>query len=124
MDMAEHSPFSALLKTIGLQYAEIISETGGALFKGIGRLSGKLSHTVLQKTVGKTTTANIEKILKEVSKKFPNLNVLKKYGYDGVIEESMEERLGDVIKFALNLDDEEGYSFEQLLHALCADREQ
>lgn len=54
----------------------------------------------------------------------PFLKAVDRLGFNGIVEEMGEERVGDVLKFVFNLDKEKGYSFEQFLDAMFPPIEQ
>ena len=56
--------------------------------------------------------------------KMPFLKAVDRLGFNGIVEEIGEERVGDVLKFAFDLDGKRGYSFEQFLDAMFPPIEQ
>lgn len=121
---AEANPGTALLKALALTNIESASEMSGlTLFDPIKRkLSGVIAPKVLEKLPGKFAS----KLTETVEKTFnvPFLKAVEQLGFNGVIEEMGEERVGDILRFAFDLDDKEGFSFEQLLDAVFVSPEQ
>jgi hypothetical protein len=97
----------ALLKAVGNQWVETVSERSGGLFrkmlapvnKGLGNLAVKAG---LAKAFQK---ANPGKSLNRFRQ------LVQRVGYDGIIEEMLEERLGEVGRAALGIED---YNFPEL----------
>lgn len=119
LNESEQSPAKALLKTIGLQGIEILSETTGFAFGGVGKWLGHGLASKLPKKFVDELGSTINKVTGLAPYK-----ALKKYGWNGVVEEMGEERAGDLLKVAFNLDDEKGYSYEQFLNALYPGKEE
>lgn len=119
LNESEQSPAKALLKTIGLQGIEILSETTGFAFDGVGKWLGHGLASKLPKKFVDELGSTINKVTGLAPYK-----ALKKYGWNGVVEEMGEERAGDLLKVAFNLDDEKGYSYEQFLNALYPGKEE
>lgn len=110
---SDEKPALTTLKALGDVMIENVSEsTGEVLFKPIFGGSGKY--------VGRKLPTGLAKGFKELSEKVTNLpfsKAVKKMGYDGLLEEIGEERLGDLLRFAVNLEGE-GYSLESLSKAI------
>ena len=118
---AEEKPATAFFKALALTNIEVASEMSGAmLVRPVLNATGKL---------GKVITSPIAKMFPEgFAEKFVNLaekvtnmpfvKAVDNLGLNGVLEEMGEERIGDLLQFAFNLNGEDGYSFEQFLDAL------
>lgn len=134
-------------KSFGIGEIEILSELSGGLLGYMAGGVTRGITTAATKIGGKVATTNIARGISAVSAKVYNsipkearikleaaarltdklgkkLNTVSEklkqpsIGFHGVAEEMGEERLGDVLKYAFDLDDNEGYSLDQLGHAI------
>lgn len=134
-------------KSFGIGEIEILSEMSGGLLGYMAGGVTKGITTAATKIGGKVATTNAARGISAVSAKVYNsipkearikleaaarltdklgkkLNTVSEklkqpsIGFHGVAEEMGEERLGDVLKYAFDLDDNEGYSLDQLGHAI------
>ncbi len=106
----DEKPATTLIKSFGDVWIEQASETAGShLFKPMGKgimqklpkgLKAKFSSFVKKET-GKGVRAGMNKL-----------------GFDGMLEEMGEERLGDFLRVTLDLDPEQGYALDQYGDAL------
>jgi hypothetical protein len=124
----EFKPATAAVKALTDTAIEVGSEmTGAALGKYIVTPAGKF--------LAKPVKAGIERLppkvrdkLYEAYKAIKPTGTLKdlydKAQFHGIIEELGEERVGDILRTSLDLDQEEGYSADQFLQALYPSHEQ
>lgn len=124
---SETNPAIAFMKALAMTNVEVASEISGAMLvrpvmQGVGQLSKAIASPVLKHL----PDGFAEKFVKltEEATKLPFAKAVDELGFNGVLEEIGEERVGDLLKFALNIDEQEGYSFEQLLDAVFPSAEQ
>ena len=124
---SETNPAIAFMKALAMTNVEVASEISGAMLvrpamQGAGQLSKAIASPVLKHL----PDGFAEKFVKlaEEATKLPFAKAVDELGFNGVLEEIGEERVGDLLKFALNIDEQEGYSFEQLLDAVFPSAEQ
>jgi len=124
---SEEKPAIAFMKALALTNIETASELSGAMLvrpalKGMGEL-GKVIASPVLKHFPEGFTEQFVKLAEKVTK-LPFAKAVDDLGFNGILEEMGEERVGDLLQVAFNLDGEEGYSFEQLLDALFPSPEQ
>lgn len=121
---AKEKPATAFLKALALTNIEVASEMAGmTLFDPIKKqLGGMIAPKILEKLPTKFADKFI-KTAQEVTN-LPFFKAVESLGFNGIIEEMGEERVGDVLRYAFDLDDKEGYNFEQLLDAIFVSPEQ
>ena len=114
---SKEKPAMAFLKALALTQIEVGSEMAGAtlLKPAMQKLSGAIAPKILSKLPEKFAT-NLTKVAEEVTG-MPFVKGVEALGFNGLIEEIGEERVADILRFAFNIDDAEGYSFEQFLDA-------
>lgn len=117
---SQEKPATAFLKALGLTNIEVASEMAGAtLFEPVKKkLAGVIAPKILEKLPSKFAE-KLTKTAEEITG-LPFFKAVESLGFNGIIEEMGEERVGDILKFAFDLDNQEGYSFEQLLDAVFA----
>lgn len=123
----ETSPAIAFMKALAMTNVEVASEISGAmLVRPVMQGAGQLSKAIASPVLKHLPDGFAEKFVKlaEDATKLPFTKAVDELGFNGVLEEIGEERVGDLLKFALNIDEEEGYSFEQLLDAVFPSAEQ
>ena len=123
----ETSPAIAFMKALAMTNVEVASEISGAmLVRHVMQGAGQLSKAIASPVLKHLPDGFAEKFVKlaEEATKLPFAKAVDELGFNGVLEEIGEERVGDLLKFALNIDEEEGYSFEQLLDAVFPSAEQ
>lgn len=123
----ETNPAIAFMKALALTNVEVASEISGAmLVRPVMQGAGQLSKAIASPVLKHLPDGFAEKFVKlaEEATKLPFAKAVDELGFNGVLEEIGEERVGDLLKFALNIDEEEGYSFEQLLDAIFPSAEQ
>ena len=113
---AEAKPATAFMKALALTNIEVASEASGDILvrpflHGMERVVGLKALKQLAKT---KLPENFVKLAEEVTN-LPFLKAVDQLGFNGILEEIGEERVADLLKFSFNLDDKEGYSFEQFL---------
>ena len=140
-------------KSFGIGEVEILSELSGGLLgymaggvaAGITKAASKIGTKAATTNIARGITANSAKIYNTVPKDIrikleasarlteklgaqisKTAEKLKQpsIGFHGVVEEMGEERLGDVLKFAFDLDDNEGYSLDDFGKAIFPDWQQ
>lgn len=122
---AETKPATAFMKALALTNIETASEMSGEILvrpimQGLGKI---VAPKVLRQMASKTFPEKFVKLAEQATN-MPFARAVDTLGWNGVLEEIGEERIGDLLKFAFNLDDKEGYSFEQLLDAVFPSSEQ
>ena len=123
----ETNPAIAFMKALALTNVEVASEISGAmLVRPVMQGAGQLSKAIASPVLKHLPDGFAEKFVKlaEETTNLPFIKAVDELGFNGVLEEMGEERVGDLLKFALNIDDKEGYSFEQLLDAVFPSMEQ
>ena len=118
---SEEKPAIAFMKALALTNIETASELSGAmLVRPVLNATGKLSKVIASPIAKLFPEGFADKFIKlaEQTTKLPFFKAVDDLGWNGILEEMGEERVGDLLQFAFNLDGEEGYSFEQLLDAL------
>lgn len=117
---ADSSPAKTALKAFGDVWVEMLSEqTGDVLLAPM--------FSKVKRAVGRTLPDKLVKQLNKAVEETTNLPVataVKKMGFDGVLEEIGEERIGDILRTTLDLDQEEGYSADQFIAAAIPDADQ
>ncbi|MCD8378092.1 MAG: hypothetical protein LUB59_04810, partial [Candidatus Gastranaerophilales bacterium] len=114
---AKDKPAIAFFKALQLVNIETASEfSGDMLVRPALYGLGKLASPILKK-LPKGLLTNFKKAA-EKALNIPFTKALDRYGFNGILEEMGEERVGDVLKYMFNLDDKEGYDFKQLLNAV------
>ena len=124
---SETSPAIAFMKALAMTNVEVASEISGAmLVRPVMQGAGQLSKAIASPVLKHLPNGFAEKFVKlaEQATKLPFAKAVDELGFNGVLEEIGEERVGDLLKFALNIDEQEGYSFEQLLNAVFPSAEQ
>ena len=124
---SETSPAIAFMKALAMTNVEVASEISGAmLVRPVMQGAGQLSKAIASPVLKHLPNGFAEKFVKlaEQATKLPFAKAVDELGFNGVLEEIGEERVGDLLKFALNIDEQEGYSFEQLLDAVFPSAEQ
>jgi len=104
--------YLSTVKALGDQWIETLSEKSGGLFRVAGR-AGKevmLRHGLLRGFLKANPTAKTSDFMK----------IVRRSGYDGIIAEMGEERLGEVGRAALGLDEWELPTSRQLLVELVS----
>ena len=123
LNESETKPATSALKAIGMTHIETLSETAGfALNLGTKSIKNFIGTNVLKHLPDKFVK-NFNSISKQVTG-LSAVKALQKYGWNGVLEEFGEERVNDLLQVTFNLDDEEGYSFEQFINAMFPPKEQ
>ncbi len=124
---SETTPAIAFLKALALTNIEVGSEMSGELlvrpFMQAGAKLGKVIAEPVLKMLPKGFADEFVKLAEDVTK-LPFVKAVDTFGWNGILEEMGEERVGDLLQFAFNLDGEEGWSFEQLLDAMFPSLEQ
>lgn len=120
---AGDSPFRAAYKAIGNQLIEMASEESGAF---LGLLAGKVASKLLPKGAVKAMRKLKDAWIGAGSGRTAQgfADVLKKGGFNGVLEEMGEERLGALMRVVAGIDDGEGSTFEKIGRALYPGQEQ
>ena len=124
---SEENPAIAFMKALALTNIETASELSGQmLVRPVLNATGKLANVIASPIVKLFPEGFAESFVKlaEQVTKLPFFKAVDNLGFNGILEEMGEERIGDLLQFAFNLDGEEGYSFEQLLDALFPSPEQ
>ena len=124
---SETTPATAFLKALALTNIEVGSEMSGEIlvrpFMQAGAKLGKVIAQPVLKMLPKGFADKFVKLAEDVTK-LPFAKAVDDLGFNGILEEMGEERVGDLLQFAFNLDGEDGWSFEQLLDAMFPSVEQ
>ena len=124
---SETTPATAFLKALALTNIEVGSEMSGELlvrpFMQAGAKLGKVIAQPVLKMLPKGFADEFVKLAEDVTK-LPFAKAVDDLGFNGILEEMGEERVGDLLQFAFNLDGEDGWSFEQFLDAMFPSVEQ
>ena len=124
---SETTPAIAFLKALALTNIEVGSEMSGEIlvrpFMQAGAKLGKVIAEPVLKMLPKGFADKFVKLAEDVTK-LPFAKAVDTLGWNGILEEMGEERVGDLLQFAFNLDGEDGWSFEQLLNAIFPSVEQ
>lgn len=132
---AKETPFTSALMVAGNLGVEYGSElSGGALAAGAKYVSAPAvkmlspyteaaAKTLIDKVPAKIKDA-LFMAYRGINKNATVSNVFSAAGWHGMLAELGEERVADVMKFALNIDDKEGYTFEQAMNAIYPGPEQ
>jgi hypothetical protein len=102
----------AMIKALGDQWVEVLSEKSGGLFTKLG--SEARNAAVKHGLVKSLLKANPDKDASALRK------LVQRAGYNGILEEVLEERVGEVGRAALGLEDWQLPTGEQLLVELTA----
>lgn len=115
---SETKPATAFFKALALTNIEVGSEMSGDIL--VRPFMHGMERIIAPKVLRNLASKNLpEKFVKlaEKTTNMPFLRAVDTLGFNGVLEEIGEERVGDLLKTSFNLDDKEGYSFEQFLDA-------
>lgn len=123
LNEAETNPAISALKAMAMTHIETISETAGYVFSAGGKALGSVIHSKVLDKLPKGFAKNFDKLAKNVTG-LTGFKALEKYGFNGLLEEFGEERVADLLKVTFNLDEQEGYSFEQFVSAMFPPKEQ
>jgi hypothetical protein len=113
---AEKNPAMTAVKALADTNIELATEAFvGRAFRPLATAAGVKAQKIMPKkliegldALGKTKGGKLASEL---------LKAKDKVGFNGFLEEHGEEIVGNVLKTTLDLDDEEGYSFEQFVNA-------
>jgi len=118
---SEEKPAIAFMKALALTNIETASEISGAmLVRPMLKAGGKLGQVIASPVLKHLPEGFADKFvaLAEKVTNLPFAKAVDDLGFNGILEEMGEERVGDLLQFALNLDNKDGYTFEQLLDAI------
>lgn len=118
---SNEKPAIAFMKALAMTNIETASELSGAmLVRPIMQAGGKLGKVLASPIMKALPKGFADKFVKlaEQATKLPFAKAVDDLGWNGILEEMGEERVGDLLQYAFNLDNKEGYSFEQLLDAM------
>lgn len=118
---SKEKPAIAFMKALALTNIETASEISGEMLVRpvlqSGAKLGKVVASPIMKMLPEGFADEFVKLAEKVTK-LPFAKAVDDLGFNGILEEMGEERVGDLLTVALNLDGKDGYSFEQLLDAL------
>jgi hypothetical protein len=121
---AKDSPYKSAYKAIGNQFIEMFSEESGT---ALGIIGGKIASKVLPKgavtAFRKLKDAWVSGGAGRTAKEFAE-KMATKAGFNGILEEYSEERLGALMRTVTGIDDGEGTTFEKIQKALWPGAEQ
>ena len=120
---AGDKPFTAAYKAIGNQYIEMLSEEAGP---ALGRIASKVMPKSATKLIGGIRDAWMKGGAGRTAVQFGK-KIMTRAGYNGILEEMGEERLGDLMRTVLNIDEHKGTGFsmfERIGKALYPGKEQ
>lgn len=87
----------------------------------LGKATGKVlnnSFTRAYAILPKNTRVALESAVQKLRPNETVESLIKKGGFNGVLEEMGEERIADILKTTLDLDEEKGYSADQFMRAI------
>ena len=113
-------PVTSFFKAYADVFIENLSELSGA---GIKIGLGAMGHQ-LKKALPKGTLRSLLKFARAARPNSEFSQILTKTGFNGILEEYGEERLGDLLKVATGLDDRDISTFEKITNALFPSPEQ
>lgn len=124
---ATEKPAIATMKAIGDVFIENLSEDlGGALITpGLNKLGAGIRR--VGTPVKRVVPEALRQGFSELVQKTTNSSVreaFEKLGYNGLLEELGEERIGALLRTTFDIDQEEGYNTQQFLDALFPDADQ
>ena len=124
VEESKESPVKAFTKAYGDVFVEYFSETlGGTLLKPAG---GVVGRSILAK-LPKGASAAFIKVAKAIQKITPKgkaIDLVTKGGFNGILEEYGEERLGSLFRIALGLDERDMPTLDKLQEAIFPGWEQ
>ena len=129
---AEEMPATTALKAFGDTWVEVASEMSGeTIMAGAGKVLSpvkKVASPVAAK-MGRAIPAKVkDTLLREVKKFKPDASISRmlsdKVYFNGVLGEMGEERLGDILRVSLGLDNSEKPTVDKYLDAIFPDKEQ
>ncbi len=123
LNEAETNPAISALKAMAMTHIETLSETAGYAFTAGGKALGSVIHSKVLDKMPKSFAKNFDKLAKDITG-LTGFKALEKYGFNGLLEEFGEERVADLLKVTFNLDEQEGYSFDQFVGAMFPPKEQ
>ena len=129
---AQEKPFTSALKAAGSVGVEYVSEISGgaigsAIVKPVGKFVSPYASKIGSSLIERVPVNVKDALFKAYKTVNPNARVEKAFtaaGWNGMIEELGEERVGDILRVTLDLDEKEGYSFDQVMTALYPGAEQ
>lgn len=118
---SQESPAVSALKALGNTEIELASEmSGGLLFHPLTYGAGTIAKSIMPR---KLVTALDQLALTKGGRAVSTmLRARDKVGFNGFLEEMGEEAVGDVLKTTFDLDNKQGYSFDQFLDAATFNR--
>jgi len=111
---SENTPFKAAYKAIANQWVEMASETTGEpMGKAAVAIGKKLLPDAASAAMGRLRDAWVNKVagrtVYDFARKMGTIT-----GKNSILEEMGEERLGDLMKVGLGVDDKQGSTFEKI----------
>ena len=117
---SKDSPFKSAYKAIGNQFIEMASEELGPT---IGKVASKLLPKKAVMAFGRLKSDWVKTGLGRTAAKF-NKKVLSPGGFNGILEEYGEERLGALMRVGAGIDEGEGSTFEKIQKGIWPGAEQ
>ena len=124
---SDAKPAVTVMKAIGDVFIENLSEDlGGALITpGLNKIGAGIRR--VGKPVKRVVPEALRQGFSELVQKTTNSTVregFEKLGYNGLLEEIGEERIGALLRTSLDIDSEDGYSTQQFLDAMFPDADE
>ena len=121
---AEEAPFTSFMKAYGDAFVEFYTETlGGELLKPASKVAAKGILAKIPKAAREQFT-KIATTLKNAIPKGRIAQLITRGGFDGILEEYGEERLGSLFRIPLGLDEREIPTIDKLQEAIFPTWEQ
>ena len=121
---AKEKPATAFLKALGMTNIEVASEMAGAtLLKPTGAALNRFIAPKIMSKLPEKFATRFTKVAEEITG-MPFVKGVEALGFNGLVEEMGEERVGDILRYAFDLDEQQGYTFEQFLDAAFPSAEQ
>lgn len=129
---AQEKPFTSALKAAGSVGVEYVSEISGAaigkaIVQPVGKIVSPYTNKIGSSLIDRVPSNVKDALFRAYKTVNPNARVEKAFtaaGWNGMIEELGEERVADILRVTLDLDEKEGYSFDQVMTALYPGAEQ
>lgn len=97
LNKSEEEPYTSAVKAVGDTFIEVFSETVGPFLRiPVGKMVSKVSPKF---------AAGAKKFWEGIPVKAKVARILEKGGFDGILEEMGEERVGDLMRASFNLED-------------------
>lgn len=124
---SKEAPATTFIKSLGETTIDLGVETfAGPVLRGAGGATAESIKQVGGRVMPELVAKGLDELAQSVVGRSATalLRAKDRAGFDGLLAELGEERVADVLKTALDLDAQEGYSFEQFANAAMPDADQ